>query len=89
MTETRKAKKKKKTPFFSRELDLLRTFRFLILIFLAFFLVYLYYLHTKGILSTTVNIFWIKHQKMIEMIAGITTYSAVIYYLGYQKGKKG
>lgn len=89
MAETRKAKKRKKKPFFSREVDILRIGRFIILIFLAFFLVYLYYLHTKGILSSAVNLFWGKHQKMIEIITGISVYSLVIYYLGYRKGKKG
>jgi hypothetical protein len=89
MSETRKAKKKKRTSLFSINFDFFKVVRFVFLIFLAICLVYLYYLHTKGILVSTMGTLWNKHQKMIEMIAGITTYTLFVYNLGYQRGKKG
>lgn len=89
MSETRKNKKNKKKSLFSINLDFLKVVRLVFLIFLAVCLVYLYYLHTKGILLSTMDSLWKKHQKMIEMILGITAYTGFVYYLGYQKGKKG
>jgi hypothetical protein len=89
MSETRKNKKKKKKSLFSINLDFLKVVRLVFLIFLALCLVYLYYLHTKGILITTMDTLWKKHQKMIEVILGIGTYTVVVFYLGYRKGKKG
>lgn len=88
MAETSKAKrKKKKTPFLN-DLKFLQLVRIIFLIFLACFLVYLYYLQTKGILVSTTVSLWKQHQKMIKIILGITAYSATVFYLGYQKGKK-
>lgn len=89
MSETRKAKKKKKTSLFSINFDFFKVVRFVFLIFLAICLVYLYYLHTKGILVSTMDSLWTKHQKMVEMIVGIIAYTLFVYYLGYQRGKKG
>lgn len=89
MSETRKAKKKKRKSIFSVNFDFFNVIRLVFLIFLAFCLVYLYYLHTKGILVSTMDILWKEHQKLIEMVLGITAYTLFVFYLGYQKGKKG
>jgi hypothetical protein len=85
MAETRKAKKKKKSLL---DFELLPVVRLIFLLSLAVFFVYLYYLHTKGILLTTLDVFWKKHQRITEMILGIGGYTGFIYYLGYRKGKK-
>jgi uncharacterized membrane protein AbrB (regulator of aidB expression) len=87
MSEAKK-KKKKKTIFFI-DWEFLQYMRLIFLIVLAAFLVYLYYLHTKGVLLTTADMVWKKHQKTIEVTLGIITYSAFIYFLGYRNGKKG
>jgi uncharacterized membrane protein len=88
MAETRKVKrKKKKTPFLN-DLPFLQLVRLIVIILLACFLVYLYYLQTKGILISTIASRWKQHQKTIEVILGITAYSSVVFYLGYKKGRK-
>jgi hypothetical protein len=89
MSETRKNKKKRKKSLFSINFEFLKVARFVFFIFLAICLVYLYYLHTKGILISTWDSLWNKHQKIIEMILGIGSYTVFVFYLGYRKGKKG
>jgi hypothetical protein len=89
MAETRKAKKKRKKTLFLNDLHFIQIVRLICLIFLACFLVYLYYLFTKGILLSTIVYQWNQHQETIKVILGIIVYSLLVFYLGYQKGKKG
>lgn len=80
--------RKKKIVSFLDTMNYLHLLRFLFFIFLALFIVYIYYLHTKRTLLSTEIKLWKMHSKIIMEIAGAAAYTLVVFYLGYQKGKK-
>ncbi|PTY89209.1 hypothetical protein, partial [Heyndrickxia sporothermodurans] len=69
----------------------LRIFWVIFLIFIALFLVYLYQLHTEGLLTKKILFTVDQLAKMIKknpiLFVGLISY-IIIFYLGYLVGKK-
>lgn len=82
-------KRKKKITSFLDNLNFFRLLKVILLISLALLFVYLYYLHTKGTLTSNMATLWKLHKKVILVILGFLTYSLCIFYLGVWKGRKG
>jgi polyferredoxin len=80
-------KKRKKKPLFE-DLNIFRLLKVILLIILSLLFVYLYYLHTKGTLTSNLASQWKLHKKVILVIFGFTAYSLAVFYLGVREGKK-
>ncbi|MDR7001105.1 hypothetical protein J2Y67_003577 [Neobacillus niacini] len=93
MVETRtikksSSKKKKKIIPLLENLNFFHLLKVIFLIFLSLLIVYLYYLHTKGILLSNMALLWKLHKKVIIIILGFVSYSWGVFYLGFRKGRK-
>ncbi|MDQ0200523.1 putative membrane protein (Fun14 family) [Neobacillus ginsengisoli] len=93
MAETRTNKTsssnpRKKVKPFPENVDLFRLLKVILLILFSLLFVYLYYLHTKGTLTSTMVLLWKLHKKVIMAIFGFAAYSLVVFYLGVRKGRK-
>jgi polyferredoxin len=80
-------KKRKKKPFFE-DLNIFRLLKVILLIILSLLFVYLYYLHTKGTLTSNFVSLWKLHKKIIMIIFGFAAYSLAVFYLGMREGRK-
>lgn len=69
--------------------QLFQFLRVIFFVFLSILIAYLYDLYTKDMLVSKLLTVWKLYQKQILAGAAIITYSAIVFYLGVKKGRKG
>ncbi|MDQ0246091.1 hypothetical protein J2S09_003678 [Bacillus fengqiuensis] len=86
----KKGKKKKanKKGNMLQGINFARTLRSIFLISIGLLIVYLYYLQTEGVLISGIQHIWSNYKQVLLSFLGFVTYSGLLYYMGYRKGRK-
>ncbi|MFC3885690.1 hypothetical protein ACFOU2_20320 [Bacillus songklensis] len=83
-----KTKKTKKKGSSSPGIDFARTLRSVFLLSVGLLIVYVYYLQTEGVLVSGIQNIWREYKQALLSILVFVAYSALIFYLGFRKGRK-